>query len=383
MPGKAKIKKRKDGLYQRSVTIGKNSDGKPIRKTFYAKTTKLLDAIVSEYKVRFRYGMLSVDENMTFGELAPIWLKDIESHVRINTWNSYKSCLKVHLLPNLSNFRLKDLKPDHLQKIISSMAKKEMSRSRMHKVKIMAAQIMQKAMNNDIVHRNVFAKIKVPKVEPKVRRPLTKKEQLMICKTFSGHRMGIPALLLLFCGLRRSELLALTWNDIDIEKMKVTVNKGAVYGSNQPDVLAPKTAMSNREIPIPTIIIRAITAAKIQAKSNMVCPSAKGEIMSMIAYRRAWESYLNFLNMQAGGRGASRSRPKIVMIENITAHMFRHTYATLLYNADVDVKSAQALMGHADISTTIKIYIHLELQKKSNAIAALNKLLSKSIGNID
>ncbi len=85
---------------------------------------------------------------------------------------------------------------------------------------------------------------------------------------------------------------------------------------------------------------------------------------------------MNYLNIEAGGHVASRSRPKLSVIDNITPHIFRHTYATILYNAGVDVKSAQRFMGHADINVTFKIYTHLSAQKEQEAIDSLNKHLN-------
>lgn len=108
----------------------------------------------------------------------------------------------------------------------------------------------------------------------------------------------------------------------------------------------------------------------------MVYPAADGSMMTRTAFQKAWKSYIHHLNIQAGGRVASRSRPKLTVISNITPRMFRHTYATILYNSGVDVKSAQRFLGHADVNVTLKIYTHLSAQKKQEAIAALNKHLS-------
>lgn len=82
-------------------------------------------------------------------------------------------------------------------------------------------------------------------------------------------------------------------------------------------------------------------------------------MMSETAFKCAWSSYIHYLNIQAGGRVASRSRPKLIVIDKITPHMLRHTYATILYNAGVDVKSAQCFIGHAHINMALKIYTHL------------------------
>ncbi len=79
---------------------------------------------------------------------------------------------------------------------------------------------------------------------------------------------------------------------------------------------------------------------------------------------------MHYLNLQAGGRDASRSRPKLTVVDNLTPHMFR--------NAGVDVKSAQRFLGHADINVTLKIYTHLSAQKEQEAIAALNRHLGSN-----
>lgn len=129
-------------------------------------------------------------------------------------------------------------------------------------------------------------------------------------------------------------------------------------------------------IPIPSALITILKGEKNLAESAMVCPSAEGLMMTKTAFTKAWKSYLRYLNISAGGHDASRSRPKLSVIDNITPHMFRHTYSTILYNAGVDLKSAQKFLGHADINVTLKIYTHLSEQKENEAIATLNKHLA-------
>ena len=378
MPREAKIKKRPDGFYQRSITVGRKPDGKPQRKTIYAKTLKELDAKAAEYERQLLHGTLSSNEKMTFGELAAVWLRDYKPGISITTRAMYKAILDKHLLPELAAYKLKDLKPHHIQAIVNRLAESGKAESTLKKIKLTAAQILKVAMDNDVIYRNVFAAAKIPCKTPARRRPLTDEERQLITKTFTSHRMGVPALLLLYCGLRRGELIALTWGDISIKNKSVTVNKAAVFNGNQAMVQSPKTDSGVRTIPLPDAILDAVKAARRAAKSAMVCPAADGSIMSEMAFKRAWESYMHYLNIQAGGRDASRTRPKLSVIDNLTPHMFRHTYATILYNAGVDVKSAQRFMGHADINVTLKIYTHLSAQKEQEAIASLNRHLSEN-----
>ena len=378
MPREAKIKKRSDGLYQCSITVGRKPDGKPQRKTIYAKTLKELEFKASEYKRHMRHGTLSSDEKMTFGQLAEVWLRDYKPSISITTRNMYKMILNSYLLPELAAYKLKDLKPHHLQSIINRMADSGKAQSTLKKVKITAAQILQIAMDNDVVYRNVFSKASIPDIAEAKRRPLTDDEVTLITNTYTGHRMGVPALLLLYCGLRRGELIALTWNDISIKNKTITVNKAAVFDNNQALVQSPKTEAGIRTVPLPDAILDAVRAARKAAETTMVCPAADGLLMTKTAFNKAWKSYMHYLNIQAGGRDASRSHPKVVAVDNLTPHMFRHTYATILYNAGVDVKSAQRFLGHADINVTLKIYTHLTAQKEQDAIASLNRHLSQN-----
>lgn len=378
MPKRARLNKRQDGFYQRSITVGRRPDGKPQRKTIYAKTLKELDAKAAEFERQLNHGTLSSDEKMTFGELAAVWLKDYKPTISINTRAGYNRTLNTHLLPELATYKLKDLKSHHLQAIINRMAESGKAENTMKKVKLAAVQILQIAMDNDVLYRNVFLKVIVPSVEATKRRPLTDEEKALVTRTYVGHRMGVPALLLLYCGLRRGELIALTWGDINIKNKSITVNKAAIFNHNQAVFERPKTAAGVRIVPIPDTIIDILKEYRKEIKSTMVCPAASGTMMSETAFKCAWSSYLHYLNIQAGGRVASRSRAKLTIVDNLTPHMFRHTYATILYNAGVDVKSAQRFLGHADISMTLKIYTHLSAQKEQEAIASLNRHLSKN-----
>ncbi len=377
MPREAKIRKRPDGFYQRSITVGRRPDGKPQRKTIYAKTLKELETKASEYERQLRHGTLSSNEKMTFGELAAVWLRDFKPGISVTTREMYKTILDKHLLPELATYKLKDLKVHHIQAIVNRLAESGKAESTLKKIKLTAAQILKLAMDNDVIYRNVFSAVKVPSKAPARRRPLTDEETQLVTSTYAGHRMGVPVLLLLYCGLRRGELVALTWSDISLKNKTVTVNKAAVFDGNQAKVQSPKTDSGIRTIPLPDSILDAVKAARKAAASAMVCPAADGGIMSEIAFKRAWQSYMHYLNIQAGGRDASRTRPKLSVIANLTPHMFRHTYATILYNAGVDIKSAQRFLGHADIKVTLKIYTHLSEQKEQDAIASLNRHLNE------
>lgn len=85
------------------------------------------------------------------------------------------------------------------------------------------------------------------------------------------------------------------------------------------------------------------------SERTLVCPDAHGHLRSGVAYISAWATFMNYLNECAGRENGARGKRRKLVIDEFPAHMLRHTYATMLFDADVDVKSAQKFLGHADI----------------------------------
>lgn len=371
----ATAKKQKNGRYQRSVKIGVDGNGKPIRKFFTATTLKEVDALVAEFKRQQEQGMDVANMDMTFSEMGHLWLTQYKCGLSGGSYRRYESVLEKHLNPSIGSMKLRELKPLHLKMVINGLAEKGYSSKTMTEIKQTAAQVLEAAVENDLIHRNVFAKVTVPKTEVEEREPIDEATRKLIVDTCEGHRMGIPALVMLYTGIRKGELLALKWEDVDLEAERLTVNKAAAFHNNSVSIKTPKTKAGIRTVPIPKKIIPLLQKAKDRAESEYVCPSVKGELMTHTAYNVAWNSYLHYLNLKAGGRDASRSRPKVQALKEFSAHQLRHTMASTLYDAGVDVKSAQKFLGHSDIQVTLKIYTHLSEGKEQAAVDALNKHL--------
>ena len=362
-------KKRDDGRYQKSVLIGRNPDGSPKRKIVYAKTQQELDLKVTALKQQI-ITRTYIDIDMTFTHLGEIWMKQFPT--RSAKWHKRKqSKIDNHLLPALGDIDIRELRMMNLQDIINNMAEEGYATSTMKKVKQTADAMMEFACDNEWLLRNHFKKVKVPEVEAPETRFLEDDEILLITKSWRGHRFGIGALIMLYCGLRLGELLALTWEDIDYESNVIHVTKARECFINRPSIKKPKTKAGIRNIPIPDILLESLK--ELDGKHGLICTSAGGKLMSDSAYKRTWESYFNHLNKAAGGRCASKYTARVQVVNDMTSKMLRHTYATLLYDAGVDVKSAQYFMGHEDIETTLSIYTHLSKFRKKKSVVSLNK----------
>ena len=373
-------KKRADKRYKKSITVGRNPDGTPLRKYVYGKTIKEVEQKAAEVQKQLREGTLSADEHVRFIDIAHKWVDVAHPDIMPHTRRSYHTMIDRHLTP-LHSMELKKLKPMHLQTVLNSMYEKNLSDHTVKDAKIIASAILDFAMDNDLLFRNVFARVTVPKRGKAKRQPITDDQRSLILRTWQGHRMGVAVLVMLLCGLRRGEMIALTWNDVDFEHQTISVTKAATFSHNQPDLKSPKTEAGKRIVPFPSELLPVLREARLRG-SLYVCPAADGNMMSNTAWTTSWNSYMHYLNIQAGGRDASRSNPKIVAVDRFTAHQLRHTYATMLYDVGVDVKTAQDLLGHADPSVTMNIYTHLSSKKKEKALNALHQHFADTLTGV-
>ena len=214
------------------------------------------------------------------------------------------------------------------------------------------------------------------------RRALTEEEQHWIWDT--PHRAQPAAIIMMLSGLRRGELSALTWADVDTINQTITINKTVEY---PPDGKAyirnmTKSAAGMRVVYIPRKLADYLDT--LPRSNLLVYPSASGRMMTASAWKAVWQSYMAELNRKYGQRTPADlermkkpGRHKLDMtIPPIILHWLRHTFCTLMYFAGVDAVQACAQMGHADVTTALKIYTHLDQQHKRRSMDKLDAYLS-------
>lgn len=181
---------------------------------------------------------------------------------------------------------------------------------------------------------------------------------------------------MLYTGLRRGELTALLWSDIDFSEKMITVNKSYSYKTHA--IKSTKTAAGNRVVPIPDVLLGYLE--NLPKTSFLVFPNTVGNYMTDAAWERLWQSYMSVLNRKYGDfvhTPRDRRKALPVVIDTFTPHCLRHTYATMLYDAGVDVLTAKEYLGHTDIKTTLSIYTHLSRERSSTDIDKFNRFLQQ------
>lgn len=385
-----KNSKRSDGRLQSKVYLGV-VDGKAKYKYVYAATQKELNAKIDEVKLQLGKGLDVSAQRDTFGEWAQRWLKLKKTEVSEHRYYIYQC--RINNLSALEFLEIPKIRSMDIQEIIIELAE-NYSKSTLKEIKSTAHQVLQLAVDNRVIDYNPASAVKIPNIksDPKEeRRALTLEEQQWITNT--PHRAQTAAMIMMYAGLRRGEVVPLLWTDIDLDNGTISVTKSmSRSGNNWKMKKGAKTEAGVRTVYIPKILIEYLR--NVDRQSNfLVCPDTSGRMMSLSAWNRLWDSYISELNFRYGDfdsligfkKPKSRFAPVKIptVIPSITPHWLRHTFITSMYLAGVDVLTAKEQAGHADINTTMAIYTHLDAIHKTKQIDKLNEYYGCQMGVSD
>ncbi len=380
MPKKSNTK-RKDGRIAVQVYLG-TVEGNRKYKTVYGKNQKEAEAKADEIRSLLNKGIDVSAQKETFGYWAELWLKSKKNDVSLKQHKTI-SCFVNTLKKHLEYSEISKIKMSDIQVIIDDLAylnpntNKPTAKKTLNDIKNTAKRIFDYAIKNRVIIYNPAIDVTIPVRAPEGhRRALTEEEQSWIINT--PHAMQTAALIMMYAGLRRGELIPLLWSDIDFNEKLISVNKSVEMLNDKPVVKAgAKTSAGTRIINIPQKLVDHLK--NVEKKNILVCPANNNKMHSNQTWKRQWNSYLLDLDILYGNTPQKKSkfdpRFKGIGIPHFTAHWLRHTYATLLYMAGIDVLTAKEQLGHASIETTLQIYTHLDAKHKKRSMAKLDDYL--------
>lgn len=380
MPKKTNTR-RADGRIVVQVYVG-SVDGKRKYKSVYGKTQKEADQKAAELRAQLHRGVDLISENRTFAFWANRFLISKKNTVSASWYKCINQRLD-HFVQHFGEFDISKIRLCDVQAVLDAFAAcnpysgKPTSRKTLVEYTAIIKQLFKYCAANRIIDRSpVDELLSVPAGTPsKSRSALTAEQRAWILDT--PHRAQPAAMIMLFAGLRRGELTALLWSDVNFDSKTISINKS--YCAPTKAVKSTKTAAGNRIIQMPDIL--ADYMRHMPKKSTLVFPNTVGGYMSNSAWDKLWHSYMLCFNKKYGcfiGTAADRRKTLPLTIDTFTPHCLRHTYATMLYDAGVDVLTAKELLGHSDIKTTLSIYTHLSKEKESSDIDKFNKFLQST-----
>ncbi|MDD6985672.1 MAG: site-specific integrase [Butyricicoccus porcorum] len=352
-----KRQKRADGTFEIKVTIGRDRNGKPIRKSFYsAKSVADAKRRAEEYKQSMAKEKSnlgdSVRKSALFSEWAETWLEVYKQpFVSDATYRStYEAYVYNHMIPYFGRRQLRDITQADVQKYFSIKANK--SQSFLNKNRFMLSAIFDTAIENDLCERNPVKHIKYTSKQIKHDKKALTDEQIDILEQYAeGKRPEI--ILLLNTGLRRGELCGLQWTDINLREKTLTVNRAIAESGGKCSVNPPKF-QSYRTIPLNG---KALDVLRQQPKKSIwIFPSRTGDFRRPDKWTDILEKFMRGLP------------PEL----QCTSHELRHTYGSFLRRHGVDIYTIQQILGHKDINVTAGTYVHADIDAMRTEIEAAN-----------
>ncbi len=220
---------------------------------------------------------------------------------------------------------------------------------------------------------NPIGSVKLPKGLKHGKRKAPTQEQMQIICSSIDAPFGLFPFFLLCTGLRKSEALALRWEDVDFAAREIRITKSIDYTNGaHPKYKPPKTEAGNRAVPILDVLFPHLIQARADSSSDLVFPAPAstrggkgGGLLTLRGYEGLWNRYCAAVGLMEGGEPA------------LSAHNLRHGTATLMFELGVDALPAQHILGHSRIEITREIYTDLRDAQQAKSVAKLNAGLSE------
>lgn len=341
---------------------------------------KKAEQMLMEQRASFIPPCKPLTDGILFSDFMLQWLEIVKPTIAVATYASYSEMVKGIIVPYFKKTRipLKELKPTDIQLFYSEQLNRVTANSVIH-YHANIHKALKYAVKIELIDINPADKVERPKKDRFTGSFYTSAEVEQLFEAAKGTRLEIPIFLGAFYGLRRSEVLGLKWDAVDLENDTITIKHTVIectIDGKKTRVAqdTTKTKSSRRTLPlVPVFKERLKTLQKEQAEYRRVCGRCYNK------------QYLGYICVDEMGNlmtpnYLSNSFPKFLEkngLRRIRFHDLRHSCASLLLANGVPMKQIQEWLGHSDFSTTANVYAHLDYNSKlSSANAMANGLQS-------
>lgn len=356
MAKKLKYYVRPDGLHESIRKI----NGK--RVAFRGKTDREVDRKILEYREE-------ADKGWTFAQAADLWYEAKEKEVRHATYRSYGNTLR-RLKKRFDEERIKEIMPDEIQAYIRAFERQGYSRDTVQ----LEISVLRMVFDYAVTRRtesglaiNPALSVRKSKGLPCRKRPALTEEQEKLVRQAAAKKQGDWWLLgyfLMYSGCRRGEALALSYSDIDRKHNVIRINKKLNYDAVSAPALEGFTKSENGMRTIP--LLKPLADVLPKNRVGLLFPSPKtGDFLSRSELARVWKEYCRDTGLVERGEGKKEIFP-------VSPHCFRHSYATICFEAGIDARSAASFLGDS-VAVMEKVYVELRKSHKDAAVTQLNE----------
>ena len=366
--------KTKSGEIHYQITIDGGRDpltGKRNRAFRNVKGSKreaksLMHKLITEMEE----GKITKKSSKNIGEWMDEWLSEYMPNIEETTRIGYQNKIKCYIKPAIGDILIQSLTASHVQRMVNDMTRRGLSPKNIRDTFNNVNAAMKLAVKIRLIPYNPCEGVSLPK-RKKYKAEVYSTEMInsLLTKT-EGTDMYLPILILVSAGLRRGELLALRWQDIDFENKILKVRKNMVRGLNGYIIKSPKTEAGIRDISLGDSVMQKLVSAKEQYDKKklaygigfqdlgFVISQSDGAPFSPDAMTRKWRRFLVGNNLP-----------------EIRLHDLRHSNATALIQAGVNPRVVQQRLGHSDVNITLNTYTHVLPAMDIEAADKLDMLL--------
>ena len=362
---------KKDGknYYTVHIYLGKDEitgkDRYTTRRGF--KTKK--EALLCEAKIKTEIatnGLLNT-EVTTFKEIYELWYEGYQHTIKESTLLVNQHIFNL-LLDKLENMQLKKLTLPYCQKIINNYSM-IFSLAVLKKIKIYGSMILDYAVKMKVIYSNPMKDVLLPKKKDDItsddKDKYYSKEELKqfleLVESEQNIKLTAMFRVLAYTGIRKGELQALNWDDIDFTNNMITVNKTLALNTEKKVVVqTPKSKSSIRSISIDEQTANILKRWKLKQRERFLMIGTRIKKHQPCFTEEITNSYLylNFMNANLK-RICKKSEFKLIKV-----HGFRHTHCSLLFESGFTIQEVQDRLGHSDLKTTMSIYAHVTEKQK-------------------
>ena len=377
--GEGNIRKRKDGRWEGRYVAGHDVNGKPIRRNVLGKTQAEARAKLKRAIEESRLMDVGRADEFTVGAWAKTWFELYSKpNIRESTQERYWNHIRFHIIPYVGQIKLAKLTGRDIQKMYNDVRDhgripkgpndkrdKSLSASYIRSLHRMFHMCMERAVKEQLVIRNPCNDVVLPKVEKK-EIMILKPEHMKDYLAEADRRGVLPIFFLELCsGLRKGELVALLWSDLDVERRTISVSKQAVrVKGGGVKVTTPKTATSIRVESIPQKAVDLLVAEHEKHPDNpYLFPSpVTGDMYYPDAIAAIHTKILRTLGL-----------------EHTRFHALRHTFASVALQNGVDIRTVSGMLGHADPGFTLRTYTHTMNSLQVQAAETMGAVMSQNL----
>jgi integrase len=375
--GEGTITRRKDGLWQAAIYVPQ-PDGTIRRRYLYNRDRDRLREQLNELSYQVGKGVLTPDGAMTVSEYLDQWLAEVAAkQVRPSTYTGYETNVRLHIKPLIGSKKLAKLTARDVRQMIETLRAKPLSRGigimsdrAVQYVHATLRSALEQACREELISRNVAKLVQSNVRDAGQHEPYSVQESKRLLIHAQRHRLHALWVLLVMLGVRRGEVLALRWADVDLGAGTVAVLGSLQRVGSSLQRVPTKTRGSQRTIPLPAPCVEALRAHRARQNTDRLAAGTRWVTSDLVFTTRHGTP----IEPRTVNR-MFRALTDAAGLRPVRLHDLRHGCVSLLLSLGVPPRTVMQIVGHTVMEMTMERYGHVNLDDQREALSLLDQVL--------